>query len=123
MESFIIVSYLSQRIKNKNHSHSDTSIKNDNHSHSTSLQERESLSFPCAQCGSTATRPGDGRKPGEISISCHNCGKFTGYSPIPKLKRLRKRKRLTDCLEILAQKGVRGDEAIFILSNLGGGEA
>jgi hypothetical protein len=37
-----------------------------------------------------------------------------------KLKRLRKRKRLTDCLEILGEKGIHGDLAIFILSSLGG---
>jgi hypothetical protein len=36
------------------------------------------------------------------------------------LKRLHKRKRLSDCLEVLGEKGIHGDEAIFILSNLGG---
>jgi hypothetical protein len=44
-------------------------------------------------------------------------------SSIEKLKNLYKRKRLIDCLEILGERGIQGDEAIFLLSNLGGGEA
>src|SRR5207237_100761 len=62
------------------------------------------------------------RKLGESSLSCSECRKFIEYHyrPIEKLKRQRKRKRLTDCLEMLGARGIQGDEAIFILSNLGG---
>lgn len=73
----------------------------------------------CA-CGSIIGKLGAGRKPGESSLSCSECRKFIEYRPIEKLKRQRKRKRLTDCLEILADGGIQGDEALFILSNLGG---
>jgi hypothetical protein len=44
-------------------------------------------------------------------------------SSIEKFENLYKRKRLTACLEFLAQRGIQGDEAIFLLSNFGGGEA
>jgi hypothetical protein len=40
--------------------------------------------------------------------------------PLVLLKFFHKQKRLTDCLELLTQCGFQGDEAIFILSNMGG---
>jgi hypothetical protein len=39
-----------------------------------------------------------------------------GYTPLAKLKKARKRKAMTDCLEILEDSGIRGDLAIFTLS-------
>jgi hypothetical protein len=46
--------------------------------------------------------------------------RFNDSTQLDGLKNLYKRKRLTACLELLEQCGLQGDEAIFILSNLGG---
>jgi hypothetical protein len=81
--------------------------------------EKAMLHNACS-CGSSVGKFGAGRKPGELSISCRNCGKFIEYSPIQKLKQLHKRKQLTDCLEILETKEFQGDEAIFLLALVGG---
>lgn len=44
---------------------------------------------------------------------------------LTKLQKLRKRKQLTPCLELLEEQGLTGDAAIFILSEVGqvGGES
>ncbi len=39
---------------------------------------------------------------------------------LEKLKKLKRRKRLTPCLELLEKQGVSGDVAIFVLGQLGG---
>jgi len=61
------------------------------------------------------------------SAHFHNC-LIIGRNPPARdfrrefrhLLKFRKRKRLTDCLEILAMNGIQGDEAILILTILGG---
>ncbi len=39
-----------------------------------------------------------------------------GYSPLAKLKAARRRKELTECLQILENSGIQGEMAIFSLS-------
>jgi hypothetical protein len=70
----------------------------------------------CPHCGSGNLKIGAGKKPGDESRRCNNCKHFLGYSPLAKLKKSRRRKELTDCLEILENQGIRGDLAIFTLS-------
>ncbi len=84
-----------------------------------------SLKSPC-RCGGTLAKTGAGRKPGEESRRCLDCGEFLGYSPIERLRRLRKQNNLTDSLNFLESRGIVSQEAqIFLLNELGaiGGEA
>lgn len=82
--------------------------KNENHSHF------------CNRCNSTNLKSGAGRKPGEKSEKCGDCGKFLGYSPVARLKRAIKRKKLTESLEILDNRGITGEyEQLFLLSEIG----
>jgi hypothetical protein len=75
----------------------------------------------CSRCGSTNLKSGAGLKPGEESRHCKDCRKFLGYQPIPQLKRLRRRKKLTESLEILQNQGIRDEQTqLFLLSAIGG---
>lgn len=73
-----------------------------------------------AQCPSLGQSP-------QPQICCGDCGKFLGYSPLKRLKRLRKRKNLTDSLNFLESRGILSEATqIFVLSELDamkGGEA
>lgn len=83
--------------------------------------KNENCSHHCPQCGSTNVRSGAGKKPGEQSKRCGDCGEFLGYSPLERLKRLRKRKNLTESLNLLESCGIRSEEAqLFLLSEVGG---
>ncbi|MBW4549294.1 MAG: hypothetical protein KME25_33535 [Symplocastrum torsivum CPER-KK1] len=92
---------------------------------SESLSQGRSLQNICPHCQSSSLIIGAGKKPGEESRRCGDCKTFLGYSPLPKLKKARKRKELTNCLEILEKQGIRGEElTIFTLSLANdGGEA
>jgi predicted RNA-binding Zn-ribbon protein involved in translation (DUF1610 family) len=70
----------------------------------------------CPKCGSTSVATGAGRKLGQMSLRCSECKHFLGYSPLAKLKKARRRKELTECLEILQGQCIQGDLAIFTLS-------
>jgi hypothetical protein len=102
--------------------------KDDNHSHELSLPlasphqkpgefHRKISAQPiCPHCGSTNLIIGAGKRPGEESRRCQDCKHFLGYSPLAKLKKARRRKELTECLEILENQGIQGYLAIFTLS-------
>jgi hypothetical protein len=78
----------------------------------------------CPKCGSGKIGAGAGRKPNEMSLKCSECKAFIGYRNLEKLKRRRRQKRLTQCLEILEEQNLSGDLAIFTLSLAAdGGEA
>jgi hypothetical protein len=70
----------------------------------------------CLHCGSENSKIGASLKPGEESHRCNDCKTFLRYSPLAKLKKARKRKELTKCLEILENRGIQGDLALFTLS-------
>jgi hypothetical protein len=70
----------------------------------------------CWHCNSQNIILGAGKKPGEVSGHCENCRRFLGYSPVARLRVSRKRKELTECLQILESQGIRGDLALFALS-------
>lgn len=55
-----------------------------------------------------------------ICPQCTQCKAFIGYRNLEKLQKLRRRKSLTPCLELLQKQGVTGDTAIFVLSAVGG---
>jgi hypothetical protein len=55
-----------------------------------------------------------------MSIKCSDCKAFIGYKNLQKLKKLRRRKSLTPCLELLEKQGISGDVAIFVLGQVGG---
>jgi len=77
----------------------------------------------CPQCGSANFSTGAGRKPNEISLRCSECKAFAGYKNIEKLlklQKLRRQKKTTDCYQLLEDCGLTGDEAVFILSAVGG---
>lgn len=74
----------------------------------------------CPRCSNRNLSIGAGLKPGQISLRCSECKAFVGYRNLEKLHKLRKRKKLTLCLELLEKQGLTGDAAIFTLSNLGG---
>jgi transposase-like protein len=86
--------------------------KNDNHSHT----QPET----CPNCGSANISKGAGLKPGQISLKCSDCRTFIGYRNLQELKRLKRRKRLTPCLELLEKLGLWGDVAVFVLGQVGG---
>jgi hypothetical protein len=71
---------------------------------------------PCPHCGSQNIILGAGKKPGETSRRCGDCKHFLGYSPLARLKKSRKRKELTECLQVLEDSGIQGEIALFILS-------
>jgi hypothetical protein len=80
----------------------------------------------CYRCGSTNIKIGAGLRPGQESRRCADCGEFLGYSPVERLKRLRKRGNLTESLELLESCGIRSEEAqVFLLNEVGaiGGES
>jgi hypothetical protein len=78
----------------------------------------------CDHCGSENLKIGAGRKGGEQSIHCADCRKFLEYQPISQLRRLRRRKKLTESLELLESQNIQGESTqLFILSAIKGGEA
>ncbi len=78
--------------------------------------EARSPQKTCPHCQSTNLTIGAGKKPGEESHRCEDCHHFLGYSPLARLKKARRRKELTQCLEILESQGIRGELALFSLS-------
>ncbi len=70
----------------------------------------------CDHCGSGNFKIGAGRKGGEQSIRCTDCKFFLGYSPVSRLKKARKRRELTECLQILEKQGIQSEIALFTLS-------
>ena len=85
-------------------------------SHNSSVEGREN----CPHCGSTHLSKGAGLKPGQMSLKCSECKAFIGYRNLQELKKLKRRKRLTPCLELLEKQGISGDAAIFVLGQVGG---
>jgi transposase-like protein len=83
---------------------------------SKALSERRSPQDICPHCQSSNLIVGAGKKPGEESRRCGDCKKFLGYSPVSRLKKARRRKELTECLQILENQGIQGDLALFTLS-------
>jgi hypothetical protein len=57
-----------------------------------------------------------------MSRKCSECKAFAGYKNLEKLKKIRQRKQLTPCLELLEAQGLMDDAAIFVLSAVGGAE-
>lgn len=43
-----------------------------------------------------------------------------GYRNLEKLQKLRRRKSLTPCLELLEKHGIEGESAVFVLGAVGG---
>jgi hypothetical protein len=74
----------------------------------------------CRKCDSASVITGAGRKPNEMSLKCCECKAFIGYTNLEKLKRLRRQKELTPCLELLEKQGISSDAAVFVLGQLGG---
>ncbi len=101
--------------------------KNENHSRRTDsrqLEQQRSRSEKCnpqcSRCGSENLKSGAGKKPGQESLRCEDCGEFLGYSPIKRLKRLRKQKNLTDSLDFLESCGISNEAAqVFLLTEVG----
>lgn len=58
-----------------------------------------------------------------MSLRCCDFKDFNGYQILEKLQKLRKRKNITSCLELLEKLGIQGDVALFVLSNLGGDQS
>jgi hypothetical protein len=79
-------------------------------------QISSSITGVCPKCGSANISVGSGRKPNQESRRCRDCKHFLGYSPLAKLKKAHRRKELTECLQILENRDIRGDLAIFTLS-------
>lgn len=103
----------------------NSDYKNENHSYSQ-LDKRDASRITqkhpenCPHCGSANLSTGAGLKPGQMSLRCGECKRFIGYRNLEKLQRLRRRKSLTPCLELLEKQGIKGDVAIFVLSAVGG---
>jgi hypothetical protein len=75
----------------------------------------------CHRCGSADIKIGAGLKPGQVSQKCGDCGEFLGYSPVARLKRAKKRKNLTESLNLLESCGIRSEQLqLFVLSAIGG---
>jgi hypothetical protein len=74
---------------------------------------------PCPHCGSQNIILG------EESRRCGDCQHFLGYSPLAQLKKARRRKELSECLQVLEDSGIQGELALFVLSlaDDNGGEA
>jgi len=79
-------------------------------------KSKQSFGQTCPHCQSTNLIVGAGLKPGEQSRRCGDCKHFLGYSAVSRLKKARKRKELTECLQILENQGVQGELALFALS-------
>jgi transposase-like protein len=78
----------------------------------------------CRHCGSGNLKSGAGKKGGEQSIHCADCRKFLEYQPMSQLRQLKRRKKLTESLELLESQNIRGESTqLFILSAIKGGEA
>jgi hypothetical protein len=91
----------------------------------TERSRSEKCNPQCSRCGSTNIKIGAGLRPREESRRCADCGEFLGYSPLERLKRLRKRGNLTESLDLLECCGIRSEEAqVFLLTEVGaiGGE-
>jgi hypothetical protein len=74
----------------------------------------------CPRCGSTSFQSGAGLKPGQESRKCSDCGEFLGYLPVKRLKRLRKQRNLTDCLNLLESCKISSETAqLFVLDEVG----
>lgn len=43
-----------------------------------------------------------------------------GYQNLEKLQKLRRRKSLTSCLELLEKHSIEGDSPVFVLGTVGG---
>jgi transposase-like protein len=74
----------------------------------------------CPNCGSANLSKGAGLKPGQMSLKCSECKAFIGYKNLEELKKLKRRKRLTPCIELLEKQGLSSDAAIFVLGQVGG---
>jgi hypothetical protein len=74
----------------------------------------------CPKCHSSNLITGAGKKTGQMNLKCGECKAFIGYRNLEKLKKLRRQKQLTPCLQLLEQENLTGDTAIFLLSTLGG---
>lgn len=77
----------------------------------------------CNRCGSENLKLGAGRKPQEQSKRCSDCGQFLGYQPLERLKKLRKRRKLTESLNLLESHGIKSEAAQLFLLSATGGEA
>jgi DNA-directed RNA polymerase subunit RPC12/RpoP len=103
----------------------NSGYKNDNHSY-PQIEKRDASRLSqkspenCPNCGSANLSKGAGLKPGQMSLKCSECKAFIGYKNLQELKKLKRRKRLTPCLELLEKQGISGDTAIFILAQVGG---
>jgi hypothetical protein len=75
---------------------------NDSHSHFLASRQKPVAGENCPHCGST------------------DCKAFVGYKNLQQLKKLKRQKRLTPCLELLENQGILGDSAIFVLGQVGG---
>jgi hypothetical protein len=104
----------------------DSGCKNDSHSYlqleirDTSQLFSDEARETCPQCGSANLSQGAGLKPGQMSLKCSECKAFIGYKNLQKLNKLKRRKRLTPCLELLEAQAISGDAAIFVLGCVGG---
>jgi hypothetical protein len=74
----------------------------------------------CPRCSSISLLTGAGLKPAQISLRYSKCKAFIGYRNLQELKKLKRRKRLTPCVELLEKQGLTGDVAIFVLGQVGG---
>jgi hypothetical protein len=113
---FIIFSQSNRNSKNENHSHQLSLPLESPHQKTGGFHRTISAQPICPHCQSTDFIIGAGKKPGEESRHCRDCKHFLGYSPLAKLKKARRRKELTECLQILENRDIRGDLAIFTLS-------
>jgi transposase-like protein len=95
-----------------------TSIQQGTQEENTSLKKfsGRSLQRICPHCQSTNLIVGAGKKPGEESRRCEDCKHFLGYSPVARLQQARKRKQLTECLQVLESQGIQSELALFTLS-------
>jgi transposase-like protein len=96
-------------------------MKNKNSSPTSITNYSENYHNPiCPRCSSANLSTGAGRKPGQMSLRCNKCKTFVGYQNLEKLQKLRRRKSLTPCLELLEKHGIEGESAVFILGAVGG---
>jgi transposase-like protein len=109
--SFIILSQLNSSYKGDNHSHPQSDNRD-------ASRIRQNPSENCPHCGSANLSQGAGLKPEQMSLKCSECKAFIGYKNLQQLKKLKRRKRLTPCLELLEKQGISGDAAIFVLGQL-----
>lgn len=78
----------------------------------------------CPKCGSANLLTGAGRRPGEMSLKCAQCGVFIRYidtKNFEKLKKLRRRRKFTESVTFIeCASGFRDENALFVLSEAGG---